>query len=381
MSEDEIYIFKQGDSLILFSVINEIRELNGNVKYISYRNLGITGKIIDLFWKIKDKKSLSNISGSSIRWVFTFIFFCFIRTFSLFDYSFKLSLKNIFKDPTDLAILFTPYLYIPIKRIFLKNQKIKFILYETNIEKKFFEFHLSTIIKNKKILNLISKIIEFIESEAINSSYFVLTASKKDMISLRKIYLKKDIDLFFPIKSEMWISAKVPESIVLKDVLKNKNTLLNRDIWKITFLGSNYSLNVKSVLELIRFNNLNKDFSDNLTFVIVGNISDYFKDIRDIPDNFIFTGFVKNIEEIMKFTDFFIMFDFMPTGIETKSIEYAKYFKPTIVVSNEYTGYEWVLENRLIAFSNLNDLQIFLEGIIYFKQPRIYSYYRKLIKN
>jgi hypothetical protein len=66
LTEEEIYGSKHSDSSIIINVMNGIKELNGNISYISYRDLGFTGKIINIFWNIKNKKGLSEISGSSL---------------------------------------------------------------------------------------------------------------------------------------------------------------------------------------------------------------------------------------------------------------------------------------------------------------------------
>ena len=360
LTEEEIYGSKHSDSPTIINVMNGIKELNGNVSYISYRDLGFTGKIINIFWNMKNKKGLSEISGSSLRWVFTSIFYVFIRYFSLLDFTFKFSLKNIFKESQDILIIFYPYLYIPISGKFLKDKKLKFILYETNIEKKFFEFHLSNF-KYKKIANLLLKMIEKIEKEAISKSATILSCSKRDENYIKKYYPEKQISLFYPIKFYFQELINRSDFLKTRDVLRNKDIKLSKEKFIITFMGSNYSLNVISVKKLINLNN--KKISEKINFIIIGNVSDYFKSEKNLPENFIFTGFIQNIDEIMVFSDYFILFDFMETGIETKFVEYAKYFKPIIIITKDAETYREVIDERLISFSGINELEKFLENL------------------
>jgi len=361
LTEEEIYGSKHADSSIIINVINKIKELNGNVSYITYRDLGFTGKIINIFWNMKNKKGLSDISGSSLRWVFTSIFYFFIRYFSQLDLTFKYSLKNIFNESPDILIIFTPYLYIPIYRKFSNNKKIKFILYETNIEKKFFEFHLSDF-KYKKIANLLLKIIEKIEKESISKSKIIFCCSKRDVNYIKKYYPEKQIFLFYPIKFYSQELINRSDFLKIKDVLRNKDIKLSKEKFIITFIGSNYSLNVISVKKLINLNN-NKKISEKINFIIIGNVSDFFKNKKNLPENFIFTGFIQNINEIMVFSDYFILFDFMETGIETKFVEYAKYFKPIIIITKDAETYREFIGERLISFSDENELEKFLENL------------------
>jgi len=113
---------------------------------------------------------------------------------------------------------------------------------------------------------------------------------------------------------------------------------------------------------LINLNN-NKKISEKINFIIIGNVSDFFKNKKNLPENFIFTGFIQNINEIMVFSDYFILFDFMETGIETKFVEYAKYFKPIIIITKDAETYREFIGERLISFSDENELEKFLENL------------------
>jgi hypothetical protein len=360
LTEEEIYGSKHSDSSTIINVMNGIKKMNGNISYISYRDLGFTGKIINIFWNIKNKKGFYEISGSTLRWVLTPIFYVFIRYFSILDFTFKSSLKNIFNESQDILIIFYPYLYIPISKKFPKDKKLKLILYELNIEKKFFEFHLSDF-KYKKIANLLLKIIEKIENEVILKSEIILSCSKRDENFIKKYYPEKQTFLFYPIKFYSQEHINRLDILKIKDVLRNKDFKLSKDKFIITFIGSNYSLNVISIKKLINLNN-NK-ISEKINFIIIGNVSDYFKSENNLPENFIFTGFIQNINEIMVFSDYFILFDFMETGIETKFVEYAKYFKPIIIVTKDVETYRKVIGERLISFSDENELEKFLENL------------------
>ncbi len=360
LSLQDVETGSQGDSPTLQSLIRTIREQGGDATYLSYSEFGITGMLINIMEKLK-KKSISNrISGSHTRWMYTAIFHFLTYVFSKTDPLMKLKTKRLKLMKYDICIFFYPYLFSTLNTLFRDSNHSMMILFEVNIERKFFQFQFS---ESKLMLlkNSLVKLVSMMESKSINLSDAVMTIATRDAKELSVRFESKPIHTL-PLREETTIkSEEMKRFITVRDVMRMIDSVLSPEILKVTFIGSNYSLNVRSVEELIRLARNMEKWKDKIKFIIVGNVHHSFNDMYGIPENIIFTGFLRDFNDVMSASDFFIMFDYMGTGVESKSRVYSEYPGLTLALTREIEEYRPILKERLIPFDSIDSIEKFLK--------------------
>jgi hypothetical protein len=377
LASDEIVTGSQGDSPTLESLINSIAKVGKEVSYIPYSDYGITGHMIRFFDGLKRKSISSQISGSQTRWMFTAIFHFCIFLFSNFDLTLKWKARRIRSNGFDSCILFYPYLFSTLYNIFKVKNETNVLLFEVNIEKKFFEFQFSSHgLTNVK--NMLVRIINLVEKTAINRSDLILTVAKRDTKTLRSLYPDKSIfSCRLDALHELETVDENGSVKTLPEVLYS-NITSRHDVVKITFIGANYSLNVRSVNDIIQIARNLQDCKDKIKFVIIGNVARSFDNFSDLPDNVVFTGFLRDFDDIMKTTDFFMMFDYMGTGVESKCRTYSKYEAMTLTLTKDPEEYRAILKGKLIPFDSRDLIEKFLREFICKKLIEVNSTYPKL---
>lgn len=366
LASDEIITGSQGDSPTLESLINSIARVGSGVSYISYSNYGITGRMIELFDGLKRKSISSQISGSQTRWMFTAIFHFCIFLFSNFDLTLKWKARKIRSNRFDICIFFYPYLFSKLYNIFKVTNETKIVLFEVNIEKKFFEFQFSShgLASIKKML---VKMINLVEKIAVHQADLILTIAKRDAKALRLLYPGKPI---FSCRLDAPYDLEVVDengSVKTSAEILYSNIASKPSVVKITFIGTNYSLNVRSVNDIIQIARNLQDCKDKIKFVVIGNIARSFDNFSDLPDNVVFTGFLRDFDDIMKTTDFFMMFDYMGTGVESKCRTYSKYEAMTLTLTKDPEEYRAILKGKLIPFHSTESIEKFLREVIHKK--------------
>ena len=359
LSAQDIDAGFQGDSPTLKSLKEAIEQHGGNVIYVPYTEFGVTGYSIKLMERLKRKSISNQISGSHTRWMYTAIFHFLNYTFSVLDPLFKHRAKMLKNLNLDACIFFYPYLFPTLKRVFKGPESPEMILFEVNIETKFFQFQFS-MSRFKLIKNFLVKLISMMESKSILLSDSVLTVASRDAKELSSLFSSKQVHVFpFQDKRDA-IQKKRKEHVRVKDVLRKTYSELGPEIVKVTFMGSNYSLNVRSVQEVIRLAEKMKDWRDKIRFVIVGNVLRSFIGECELPENVIFTGHLNDFSDVMSASDFFIMFDYMGTGVESKCRVYSEYPGLTLALTTQSEEYLPILKDKLIPFDTVDSIEKFL---------------------
>ena len=346
-----------GDSITLKALLRELEDECKIIDYVSYRELGLLGKVINLLWVIKSKNRKS-INSSRIRWVSTALLYISIDKFHFFRVSFPKEIKKILENHSTLIVLGRPYFFSHFEKL-LKNGKINaLLLLEHNFEKLFFEFQIGREgLFSKHLLKDISKI----EMHALSRASAVYTVSPRDEIVLSAAFPN------LPIKRVNY--GKVDEFISLPPILfpRKMNSypysniydpVNNVDHLKVGFIGSNYSLNVRSVEIIIEM--AKKLINEKIDFVIIGEVALSFKNRTDIPPNIIFLGFIQDTFSALSMCDTHILFELMPTGIETKALLYRQFGKLVILIGSLDNNYNEILGDRAVSLRNKEDGTTFL---------------------
>lgn len=359
LSCHDVEIGTQGDSPTIKSLMRTIEQQGGSADYLSYCDLGATGLLIHLMEGLK-KNSISNhISGSHTRWMYTATFHFLTHMLSRIDLLMRHKIINLKNSRYDAYICFYPYLFSTLKRQLMGSDPSIKVLFETNVERRFFEFQFSKA-KLGLLKNALIKLIGIMENRAINQADAVITVAMRDAKELRMNFSSSRI-YALPLEEELegW-SVEKKKFVNVPDALRMRNSYLGPDTLKVTFVGSNYSLNVQSVEELISLARKMPECKDRIKFIVVGNVNKAFGNKFELPDNMIFTGYLKDFEEVMSASDFFVLFDYMGTGIESKSRIYSRYPGLTLALTNESEEYLRILKEKLISFDSVDSMEKFL---------------------
>ena len=359
MSSHDVDVGSQGDSPTIKSLMGVIEEQGGKADYLSYCELGATGLLIRFMERLK-KKSISNhISGSHTRWMYTASFHFLTHVLSRIDILMRHKVMSLKSSHYDIYIFFYPYLFATLKRQLSYSDSAVKVLFEANVERRFFEFQFSKSRLNP-LKNLLVKLVGIMETKAISRSDAILTVALRDAKDLRTNFSSKRI-YTLPLCEETgdW-SREKKQFVRVPDVLRMKDSDIGPDTIKVTFVGSNYSLNVQSVEELIGLARKMSECKDRIKFIVVGNVNQAFDDRFELPDNIIFTGYLRDFDDVMSASDYFVLFDYMGTGIESKSRIYSHYPGLTLALTNESEEYLRILKEKLISFDCVDSMERFL---------------------
>lgn len=354
-----------GDSLIYESLMGDLNKNSISVKYFSFQDYGIIGKILTKIWKQKDKNypSSKNKTNGNFKFTTTAISLIGLNIISKIDILFRFETQNVIRQ-YEKVIIFSPWLLFSQKTNNDMNMKTKeFYLFEVNNELKHTEFH--TRYRNKTILiKLILKFVYFIESRAINVSKGVLTLSKRDLESIKELYDPEKTMVYrinIPDTQIHPVDSKTPdfEGFNINGNSKIKITSTNKQI-KILFIGSRSPINKKGTDELLKYAFKFR----KIIFIIVGSIGYEYKNMINLPENFVVLGFLDNLERIIPFIDYSILFDWMETGLEVKAYDYAKFGIFTLIVGNSTSSeYEDLFKGNSIVFKEKEEVLNFLGSI------------------
>lgn len=374
LRQKEILNDSHGDSVTLRALLMELKNKYKNVYYTSYRDIGILGKLIDLSWGLKrgNKTALNN---NTVRWLNTAFLYILIDIFGKFTFfvNNSLGLKKE-KRPFDV-IIGRPYFFSYIYKFIKHKNGIGFSLLEHNIEKTFFEFQLERkIIISQIVSNRISKI----EAKALKNSSLIYTVSVKDENALKKEFSAIKVKKI----NYKILNKNLPPLFFLLtyETIKFSNTILGRlenntNYLKIGFIGSNYSLNVISVERIIDIAKCL--LNEKVYFMIIGEVSSSFKNRNDIPSNVFFRGFVQDVYYELSKCDIYILFDLMPTGLETKSLLYDRLEKLVIISGQSLENYYDLLGEKTIYISNKKEIVSFLHKYCKLRKVSNFTVIRK----
>ena len=359
MSQHDADVGSQGDSPTIKSLMNTIARQGGNAAYSSYSEFGAIGKMIKFMERLK-KKSISNrLSGSQTRWMYTAIFHFLTYAVSRADVFMQAKVKQFKNNGYDIYLLFYPYLFSAFKRQLSGHSGPMSVLFEPNIERKFFEFQFSKS-KLNLLKNALCKLIGTMESKSIAQSDAVITVAMRDAKELSLKFDGKPIYALPVQEGRIKDMKDKKQSVKVRDVFRRRHSELGPDTLKVTFMGSNYSLNVSSVNELMKLARKMSECKDKIKFIVVGDIHHAFSDQCEVPENVIFTGYLRDFNEVMCASDFFILFDQMQTGIESKSRVYSQFPGLTIALTNDSEEYLPILRDKLVPFDSIDSIEKFL---------------------
>lgn len=362
LEQCDIEIGLQGDSPVLKSLIETINQQGGHSIYIPYSYFGFTGKMIGYMDRLKRKSISDKISGSYTRWMYTATFHFAIYLFSRVDFSLRRKVNRLREEGFDLCIFFYPYLLPTMSSLFKRSGRTEVVLFEVNIEKKFFQYQFN-MSKLRILKSLFVKLIGMIEFKSISRADIIISIATRDARELSNLFPLKPIYSFVPAEYRGVTGMEKKDTVIIRDVKRKIRMELGPETVKVTFLGSNYSLNVSSVKEVISLARKMLELNRDVKFIVVGNISHSFGAEEDLPENVFFTGYLNDMKEVMSASDYFIMFDFMGTGIETKSRIYSEYPGLTLAFTKDSEEYSAILKDKLITFDSIGSIERFLKTI------------------
>lgn len=341
-----IWSNERGDSLTLKTLIQTF-ECNGYI--VSYKQAKFPLNYKNLNIK-KDKYSQSQnyqikIKENSFRWSLIYLYHVVFGFLSFLAPSiFFKNLKRILRN-SEVVIVYYPWLVPAICRL-TKLFRPKIILCEANIEVLYFKDQLM----GKE--SAFSKILEFVirrfEKKAISMADLIYAVSTRDLENIKRMFLpqkdkyKQLRILFSPLhSSRQRLTFYLPATCTRDefiDVISGKKADLTG--YNIMFIGSQYNINKLNVDKILAICSSLKE-SDNIKFLIVGNIyKDYQSEKVENPHTF-FLGFIEDLHDLMKYVDAFIFYDFLSTGIEIKALTYQVYQKTTFYVTKDENNNEY----------------------------------------
>lgn len=199
------------------------------------------------------------------------------------------------------------------------------------------------------ISRLLVKICKKIEVSSLKSADSIIILSNKDRAELEKVGIKNEkMVLWLPIVEYSTefrtASAKVDGNYHGKFV--------------VGFLGSNFGPNVAAVENIIKI--ANEVIDTNLLFLILGNVSDAFRD-RTLPKNIKLLGYVEDIAQHLAYCSAFLNpKSTSETGVEIKMLDYLKFGKPIITTKEGAHGFE---DYQDVTISDLDAIPDILEGL------------------
>lgn len=359
LTRQGVEVGSQGDSPTIKSLMQAIEEQGGKADYLSYSELGAMGLLIRYMERLKQNSIADQISGSETRWVYTATFHLLTHILSRIDRGMIKKIEHLKESHYDAFILFYPYLFTALERQMGSVGRSTKILFEANIEARFFEFQFSGP-KLHLLKTLLVRLVDLMEKRAISQSDAIMTVAVRDAKELSTRFGSKRV-FTLPQQGANGVTMKEKKEFVrVKDVFRMKNSNLGPDILKVTFMGSNYSLNVRSVEELIVMARSMSECKDKIKFIVVGNIHRAFDDNFELPENVIFTGYLRDFNEVMCASDFFILFDRMGTGVESKCRVYSEYPGLTLALTSDSEEYLPILKDKMISFDSVESIESFL---------------------
>lgn len=361
ISFDELVNEKHANAFFLNSILRDARRKGEKANYVQYSDLGMLG----IFARVAKRTSVSsdlsrkNVSGI----VFTALFFVFSHFFSLVDLTLRSKLLRILRDEGEIesVVVSYPYLVETFKKLTAKlNKKVKITLLEHNIESKYSEYNMGGIAKTSAgrfLLLIISKI----ENEAIKEADDVLTGSLNDMNWVRRKFPGKEVSLIPYVRRDVEFKISLPTRMMTHSL---KQFDITSEKINIFFIGSNYTLNVRSVEHLISLSRSLEDLESEIAFVIIGSVSKQFENYKDIPGNVYFLGYIDDLENVSCYADLFFLESLMNTGFESKAYSYSYFDRPIVVLGGDLEDFKRFSHSHFVHFNRLEDFEKMLRSIV-----------------
>lgn len=349
-SESEVTNPRFGGSRLILEQIKTLKDSGHNVNLISLENVG---SLVSLFYRIKgsvrrERTTRYNavVFSENKRWWLNVLVVVLQEILTKLDFLFAIRLRNKLKIVGNdcLVIYHYPYSFSALTGATRSLGNIRLLIYEHNIEWKFYENSLG---KNAAARFLVS-LCKRIELRNLRKADHLFCLSKTD----RDILVSHQID---PKIITVWMPAQNKVKIVNVDHVPVDLRSKLISTFAIGFVGTNFGPNIVAVENII---DIAERLSDTkITFLVIGNVSTSFIH-ADIPDNIIFTGPVEELDSYLSLCKAFVnLKTTSDTGIEIKMFDYLKFDKPIIATRVGSYGFE-DFENVIIT--DLEDAPILI---------------------
>lgn len=263
------------------------------------------------------------------RWFLNLLYALMVELLSRFDiYYIAMLRKNLIKFKPSIIIFNYPFGCVVIKDI-SKKLKATFVLYEHNVEWKFF----AEKVPKGMFGNISVKLLKIVEMSNLNKADYVCCVTNRDRETLIE---EAGMD---PQKIKVWMPP-IQKREVKVNLQKIPNYLKEKIDKKfiVGFLGTNFEPNIIAVKNILR---IAETVLKEVVFLVIGSVNEAFESRNNIPQNVIFTGHVKNLDEHLSLCHIFINpKTTSDTGIEIKMFDYLKFNKPIIATQIGARGFE-----------------------------------------
>lgn len=320
---------KFGGTRLIYEQIRFFKENGYKVYLVSLTHVGsVTSFLYKLEQKLRRTVRSSNISEKK-RWWLNLFKILITELSSRIDILFKIKLKYLLKNISFPVILLYNYPFgvKPFVSV-LNNFERKIIIYEHNVEWKFFQDKIGKNFFGKFFVWLIKKI----ELNNLKKADYIICATHKD-----KEVLIKEGNISFK-KMKVWLPLSKKNIKVNADKIPNKLKKELRGKYVIGFVGTNFEPNIIAVKNILK---IAKKVSKDVVFLIIGSVNKAFIYKKQIPPNVIFTGYVNDLDSYLALCNAFINpKTTSDTGIEIKMFDYLKFNKPIISTEIGARGFE-----------------------------------------
>jgi len=228
-----------------------------------------------------------------------------------------------------------------------RKNGLTFVLYQHNIEWKFFDDRLGDgLIKRTALPRAKS-----IELRSMSAADLVAFASDKDRLSIsnENDIGKLEMISWIPIAARFTkpVAAEIPADIRAK--IDGKVVA--------GFVGTNFEPNILAVEHLIRLART----SESLVFLIIGSVNRAFRGRDDIPNNVVFTGYVQELDSYLSHCDIFVNpKTTSDTGIEIKMFDYLKFDKYILSTETGASGFD---SNKKVIISTIDEMPAKIQSL------------------
>jgi len=283
------------------------------------------------------------------RWFLNLLYVLLIEFLSRLDYVIKIQLKNEVSNAFDSLILYNYPFGLSVTSS-LKS-KAKITIYEHNVEWKFFEDKLGGI-----FCRPLTWLLRIIELNNLKEADSIGCANKKDL----NVLIEEGIN---PNKIRVWIPL-LQRAFVNTETMPKKLKERLRGKYVVGFVGSNFEPNIVAVKNILK---IAIKIPDKFIFLIIGSVHKAFENLREIPPNVIFTGYVDDLDSHLALCDAFVNpKTTSDTGIETKMFDYLKFDKPVIVTEIGGSGFKF---SANVIISDLKTIPSKLQEILLTSEP------------
>jgi len=306
-----------GSSKLTKELVKELERKGYKVSILSLHGIvSISSKFLitikgSFFQNKRNKKLLKN---GKLKWFLMLIRSIIGEIISRIDLillsKFEKEIKKIRPD----VIFLGPYIFLKMA----KKLNIPCVVCVYNIGYYFFIEMLGNTKVSRTLVFPLVFLYKLIEISAYKKADEVICFSENDKSRLVKdgIPFSKILVWKFQIHPKKYDREKAFNNIpfAVKKIIGKKPV--------VCFLGADYTPNIIAVQRILQIACCLPD----VIFLIVGSVGERFKGMKGLPQNVLFTGYVKDVEPYLIISDVFLNLKLMSdTGIEAKMFDYLRY--------------------------------------------------------